>query len=225
MKVIVSILAIIILVLSYLLISKNNIGQESSTKELSQYNQLLNEEIQLKNKEVAALKQQLKEFNKEALLRKKLSGTIVTPSDIKVEVLESSIEENNSVKSEQMTKLIAQLKSNPKLNFDQVVQSQFEQEETDYEWASRHENNLVNLFSKNPSLAHLPLEQVQCRTNVCKISIFQDDSSPFNIATDLSTALGNETWHNPNALFIFDHKPVDGRYILYIGRYENSISL
>ena len=76
--------------------------------------------------------------------------------------------------------------------FSTVLANDFYDEIIDFEWARNKENYIFSLFTNDTSLADYSLNQVECRSSRCKLTLLVADNEQANtIVSHLSTAIKN----------------------------------
>ncbi|WMS87592.1 hypothetical protein [Pleionea litopenaei] len=99
-----------------------------------------------------------------------------------------------------------------------IIEEQYLEQGIDNDWANQQEQHLLELFHQTPQLADHPVQQVHCRTTICKLSVNSNQTSSSAIASKLAQYLGDTSWHDPEATFVFEHHANQGTIDFYIGR-------
>jgi len=99
----------------------------------------------------------------------------------------------------------------------------FSDQDIDAEWASAQEANITDMFANDSQLAFMPLEKASCKTDICELSIFTQETNQMKLAMTLSQALSKQKWHNTNSSFSFSSDIVDGTMKFYLGKEKDSL--
>jgi len=100
----------------------------------------------------------------------------------------------------------------------QIIEEQYLEQGIDNNWANQQEQHLLELFNQTPQLSEHPVKQVHCRTSICKLSVNSNHANSNAIASKLAQYLGDTSWHDPDATFVFEHHASQGVIDFYIGR-------
>jgi hypothetical protein len=92
---------------------------------------------------------------------------------------------------------------------------QFSNEFIDYEWAPMIESSLTEMFSDQKLLADIPFESIECRTSICKISIYSENLVGMNVMMSVVQSM-SEYKNLKTKTFSFDHDGSSGTFEMYL---------
>lgn len=80
------------------------------------------------------------------------------------------------------------IKRDPNFDIGEHMQSRFENESPDTEWAGQQEIALVNLFSSSKDFSGIALKGIQCRTTQCQVQLSTENITQANTLVELASA-------------------------------------
>ncbi len=99
----------------------------------------------------------------------------------------------------------------------------FNDEQIDHSWAPEFSHRLNVMFQQTDKLSHLKIDEIDCRSSVCRIQLQTDGEQSLSLGIKVGAALADAGLAD-NA-YQFDAATENGALILFVGRDAQSFTI
>lgn len=101
------------------------------------------------------------------------------------------------------------------------VHTLFAEEEIDPVWSAQHEQRLIDLMITDEGLRKYSVGDVQCKTETCRLTLYDDIEDPSVFTRELSRAVFQSNWDDQSFVTIMQQSEDDGNELtLYLKKME-----
>lgn len=101
------------------------------------------------------------------------------------------------------------------------VHTLFAEEEIDPVWSAQHEQRLIDLMITDEGLRKYSVGDVQCKTDTCRLTFYDDIEDPSVFTRELSRAVFQSNWDEQRFVTIMQQSDDDGAELtLYLKKME-----
>lgn len=100
------------------------------------------------------------------------------------------------------------------------VDTQFAEEEIDPEWSVVHEQRLTDLMITDENLRQFSVADVECRSDTCQLTFYEDMDDPSTFTRELSRAVFQAGWDDQRFVTIMEQTDRSEELTIYLKRME-----